>query len=404
MNKSDKEIILKAIQGDNKSISSLIEKYYGRILYTAIQRFGIDIGTDVAHKAVVEVIQSLKNLKDPEKFEIWMMRVVRFVCINELKLKYRDQKVFTEFENGDPDTYYVETDDQEFIPEDYIIHLEKRERVLEVIKTLPQNYQDALIDFFFHQMTYEEMAEVNGSDKTKIRNDLYRGKMLLKKRLEAIEGKEFTYSVGIGALPILSQIFQADVAATLTPNICTGFIGGAQKALSRLGGSGGSIGATTTTVAMKVVAGSIMAVGLAGGIILAVNYNGIKEPVTQPPVAITSTVQTTEATTEEIAVVINTLEDMIGVDEAEQLNGFQARTLDKSKWLDFIEHIGAEVETVSIEHDQKYTMYLLYKQDKQLVLAERSNTRSNDLEVFYQFGDIDEPPRMIKIILEFDSK
>lgn len=223
MKKFDKKLVLEAIQGDKKAINALVEQYYERILYTAIKRFDLDKGTDVAHKAVVEIIQSLKNLKDPEKFEVWMMRLVNYVCINELKSKYHGQEMFIGFESGDPDGY-IETDSLEFIPEEYVINREKRECVFKAIDTLPQNYQDALMDFFFHEMTYEEIAEVKGITITKVRNDLYRGKQLLKKRLEIMEGREFTYSIGVGTFPILSQLFLADASNILTPELCTSFL------------------------------------------------------------------------------------------------------------------------------------------------------------------------------------
>lgn len=401
MKKFDEEIVLAATQGDKTAINTLIEQYYEKILYTAIKRFDVDRGADVAHKAVVEIIQSLKNLKDPEKFEIWMMQLVNYVCLNEMKAKYHGQEMFVGFGDGDPDGY-IETDSMEFIPEEYVIHVEKREQVLGAIDTLPQNYQDALMDFFFHEMSYEEISEVKGISINKVRNDLYRGKQLLKKRLEALEGKEFTYSVGIGALPILSQLFWADATATLTPEICSGFLGIAQKEIAKAGLSGGSV--TTTSTVVKIVAGSVMSVGLATGILLSMNQNVVKEPVQPIVTTVQSTVQITEATTEEIPFVINTLEDMIGVDEAKQLAGFESGTVDESKWLAFLEHIGAEIELVSVEHETEYSMYLLHKQDKQLMLAERKNSNGSELSIFYQFGEIVTPPLMIEIIMQFESE
>lgn len=400
----DQDLVIRGIQGDKEAISSLIETYYERILYTTIQKFGVDGGTEVAHKVVVEIIQSIKNLKQPERFEVWMMQLLRFVCLNEIKLKYRDLKMFTEFENGDPDTYYVEHDDMEFIPEEYIVNVEKRQLVLEVIHTLPQNYQDVLMDFFFHQMSYEEMAEIHNITKMKVRNDLYRGKMLLKKRLEAVTGREFTYSVGIGTIPLLSQLFLADSAAVLTPSMYTSFFSVIGKALSKLGGTGGGIGGAVGTggITIKAVAVGVITIGLVGGAILSVKHNNTTpSSLIAPPVEVTTQVEI--VSTEESTFTIRTLEDMIGVDEAKRLRRFKSETASEKEWIEFIEHIGAEVEVVSAEYDKEYVMYLLQKKDKQLVLVKEQEKGGHQLRVIYKFGDIEELPRMIKIILQFDS-
>lgn len=399
MKRFDQELVLEAIQGNKEAISVVVEKYYQRILYTTIQKFGVDKGTEVAHKAVVEIIQSLKNLKDPEKLGVWMMRLVDYVCINEMKSKYRGQEMFTEFEDGDPDSY-IESDNMEFIPDEYVINVEKREQVLKALKTLPENYQDALLDFFFYEMSYEEIAAVKNISLTKVRNDLFRGKRLLKKKLEAMEGKSFAYSVGVGTLPILSQLLQADAAVKVTPNMCNAFMSGVKKEISHLTIS--TISKSSTNVIMKIVFSSIVTAGLAGSAFIAAKPP--KEPILEVPIHIETTTQASVVTTDQTVFVINTLEDMIGVGEAKELIRFTKGIVDSDKWSAFLKHINAELEEVATEHESEYTVYLLRKQDKQLLLAEKRINGSDNLAIYYQFGEIDDLPMMIEIILQFDAK
>lgn len=389
------------MKGDKKAIGNLIEEYYEGILYNTIQKFGVEMGTDVAHKVVVEIIESIRNLKDPDKFEVWMLRLMRFVCMNEYKMKYRDQAIFTEFSNGDPNTYYVETDEMEFIPEDYVINAEKRQRILEIIKMLPQNYQDILINVYYHQLTYEEIAEVQGINKTKIKNDLYRGKRLLKEKLEILEGKEFAYSISYASVPILTKIFLADADDKLTPSVCAGFIGLVQQSLAALGTHGGS--SVMMYGAVKIIASSVLTVSLAGTGFWLLQNNTAPKPM--HPVSIeTSTSTATEKATKEEPKQIQTLEDMIGVEYAKQLREFEKSGVNESQWLDFIKAIGAKIDSVAAEYNCNYTTYLLTKGEKQLLLADKQVIDSKNRSIIFYFGEVSDPPMMIKIIMEFDKR
>ena len=100
--------------------------------------------------------------------------------------------------------------------------------------------------------------------------------------------------------------------------------------------------------------------------------------------------------------IIITIEDMIGEEEALELLTFETGPVDATAWLDFVARIGADIEGTAVEYDKEYTMYLLRKQDKQLFLAERKNLDGREIDVFYHFGSIEEPPMMIEIMLLFN--
>jgi len=137
------------------------------------------------------------------------------------------------------------------------------------------------------------------------------------------------------------------------------------------------------------------------------NNNGQNEPslhTLQTSAAPSQTPEASSTPTEPDSepFIIITIEDMIGEEEASKLLTFETGPVDETAWLDFVARIGADIEGTAVEYDNEYTMYLLRKQDKQLILAERKNLDSGEIDVFYQFGIIEEPPMMIEIILLFD--
>jgi len=410
MDQADQKLIMEAIRGDKKAVNDLVEKYYQRIFYYAFQRFGQDAG-DVTQKAFVRIITSLKNLRDPNKFEPWMMRLVKNVCSNEMKNKYRDQKLYAQFDDDDEAAMIpINLENLEFLPEEYVLNAELREKVISIIKTLPENYSDSLLQFYFHDMSYEDIAEARNVNVTKVKNDLNRGRMRLKQKLEKLDGKEFMFSVvPVGMVPMLTRLFNADASAVLAPDACARVLANIQESVARIDlSSKAASGIGKSGAVMKSVISSALLLAVFGGAMMLIpNNNGQNEPslhTLQTSAAPSQTPEASSTPTEPDSepFIIITIEDMIGEEEASKLLTFETGPADETAWLDFVARIGADIEGTAVEYDNEYTMYLLRKQDKQLILAERKNLDSGEIDVFYQFGIIEEPPMMIEIILLFD--
>jgi len=408
MEQADQKLIVEAIRGDKKAVNDLVEKYYQRVFYYTFQRFGQD-AEDVTQKAFVRIITSLKNLRDPNKFEPWMMRLVKNVCNDEMKIKYRDQKLYAQIDDDvTAEMIPVNLENLEFLPEEYVLNAELREKVISIIKTLPENYSDSLLQFYFHDMSYEDIAEARNVNVTKVKNDLNRGRMRLKQKLEKLDGKEFVFCVvPVGMVPMLTRLFNADASAVLAPDACARVLANIQESVARIDlSSKAASGAGKSGVVMKsVISGALLLVVFGGAMMLLPNNSGQSGPSLHTPQTSAAPSQTPEASTtptEPEPFIIITIEDMIGEEEALELLAFETGPVDETAWLDFIARIGADVEGTAVEYDNEYTMYLLRKQDKQLILAERKNLDSGEIDVFYQFGGIEEPPMMIEIILLFD--
>jgi len=404
MDQSNQQLIMEAIRGDKIAVNDLVEKYYQRIFYYTFQRFGQD-AEDVTQKAFVRIITSLKNLRDPNKFEPWMMRIVKNVCNDEMKIKYRDQKLYARLDDDDEvEMMSINLENLEFLPEEYVLNAELREKVISVIKTLPENYSDTLLQFYFHDMSYEDIAKARNVNVTKVKNDLNRGRMRLKQKLEKMAGKEFMFSiVPIGMVPMLTRLFNADASAVLAPDACARVLVNIQKSIAQIDLSS----QVTSGIVMKSVIGGALVLAVFGGVLMLLpKNNGQNAPSLHTLLTSAAPSQTPEAGSasepDSEPFIIITIEDMIGEEEALELLTFETGPVDATAWLDFVARIGADIEGTAVEYDKEYIMYLLRKQDKQLFLAERKNLDSREIDVFYHFGSIEEPPMMIEIMLLFN--
>ena len=102
---------------------------------------------------------------------------------------------------------------------------------------------------------------------------------------------------------------------------------------------------------------------------------------------------------------IHVLADMIGESYEEELLSYKENGGDLEEWKKFLDNIGATLERVANgQDDDTYTVYTLYKQDKQLLLLERYNASSNAFMIKYRFEVKTELPDLYDIISMFEQE
>lgn len=416
------------MSGNVEAIDKVVELHYKDIVYFSVKKVGIQEGEDVAQQALTRIIDNLGSLKDPAKLKPWMTSIVNNMCMDHLRAKKRDRNhTLTEAELEDGALLAIEEAQPEFLPEKAALDAELREVLLLIIDTLPANYADCLRLYYHDGMKYSEIAEALDIPLKKVKNDMYNGMALLKKRFEKETGTQYRYgAVAAGALPVLAQVMQAESATIVTPDMASRILENAHQhalalaaaattATAATAGEGtatataGEAATTTTTTAAATatkatgalaakIAGTIAVAGIAvtAGIFALMQTDAAQpEPAPEPePMAIAPTPTPTQETP------INTLADMIGTSEATQLETMVAQGTTTPQWNDFIQHIGAQAERMAEEPDSLYTVYLLRKQDKQLMLATKESA-TGTLQAIYQFGPIEDLPYMSRVILMF---
>lgn len=403
-------LVAEAMAGNEAAIDKVIELHYQDILYFAIKKVGTQDGQDVAQHAISCIIDRLESLKDPAKFKSWMMSLVYHDCIDYMRqLKQRNDATISII---DPEENFLEQiadDDRELLPEAVLVSEEDRKLVLEVLDQLPENYADCIRLRYYDGLSNPEIAEVLGVDEKKVRNDMHRGLALFKKRLEGKTGDKYLYGAApLGAVPVLTEIFQADKVELVTPERAADLLSFAKgEVASRFGGGPDSgaakAGAVKGVGAGKIVAGTLGAVAVAGAVALFVwgapAESSDPEPEQTAVIAPEAKPEPEPEPAKEIE--IRTVADMIGEEDAELLAAFEAGSVDERAWEDFLARIGAHKEDSAYEPDYTYNLYVLEKRDKQLLLADRVSAADGGITVLSRFGHIEEIPLMMRVILMF---
>lgn len=418
----DRSLVSKAAVGDKVALNQLVEAIYKDVSFFAISRVGPQEGKDVAHEALVRIMDKIQGLRDPDRFKTWAMSIVYNISVDHLRGTQVDNEKLYHIESQEEynNSFFTEND-KEVIPESAILDNEQRERVISVLKEMPQHYSDSIWFFYYEGMSYKEIAEVMGTDETRVKNCLYQGRKMFRQRFEVAVG-EGSPLYGLSPLPLLVKSLETEATECAMTGIYQEILRGAQGYLAKTSLVTAQA-VHSSSSALKIVGGMLAAAVVIGGV-YAFFINGRQpEPVPTAPPAVSmeptpsperAAPLTPNPSPREVYIPpvapqptpeapINTLEDMIGDGEAAQLYGYEASGVAEADWGEYLLDIGAAFERQASEYDYIYAVYSLEKQDKQLLLTERIDKQTGEINVTHRFGLIDELPPTIELILDFYS-
>ncbi len=160
--------------GDLAAQEDLIVRYQQRIagfIYTFLG--DPSVVEDLAQQIFVKMLQGLHQLKDPERFEVWLFRLARNACLNHLRAE-KWRRRFTPFTDRHEIAAEPETN-----PED-----EARLAWLErAIRTLPAPDRELLALLQDDTLSYEDLARITGTTVSAVKSRLFRAREQLKQKI-----------------------------------------------------------------------------------------------------------------------------------------------------------------------------------------------------------------------------
>jgi RNA polymerase sigma-70 factor (ECF subfamily) len=206
------EIITKAQQGDRTSMGQLAEVAEPRLL-TYIFRLTLsqDLTEELCQKTLVKMVQSLKTLKNIDKFWYWLLRH----AMGEVQHYYRDQKRRHEVEfealNREYFKQHVARNHHDGL--DRSARIELSEIVYEAIAHLKFTYRSILVLRCYEELSFAEIAQLMNCKEFGARVLFFRAKHALRQHLSRHGfGKEMLLA-GLGFFGILTLSSKATTTA-----------------------------------------------------------------------------------------------------------------------------------------------------------------------------------------------
>jgi len=129
-------------QGDKAAYAVLVKEHYRSVFALCLGVLGnIHDAEDMAQETMLKGFQKIKNLSSREKYEVWIMRIARNLCIDFLRRKKRTKEIIIEHmmepRSGSNENHVLQ----------------------QAIRRLPQEFRLPLTMFYFEQKNARIIAE-----------------------------------------------------------------------------------------------------------------------------------------------------------------------------------------------------------------------------------------------------
>lgn len=170
-------------QGDLESFEQLYKDYSKNALGTAYLIAGHKgIAEDVVQEAFFQCYRKIKDLKDPNTFDVWFYKLLLRLAW-KMSSKYKHTAPIEEI--NDKDTYYKNISNEQ---------LETKLIVHEAIEKLSIPLKTVIILYYLNDMTIKQISMVLGCFQGTVKSRLHNAKKMLKKELSKVE-HEYMYEI-----------------------------------------------------------------------------------------------------------------------------------------------------------------------------------------------------------------
>lgn len=133
---------------------------------------------DVAQEVFIKVYRHIKTFKQESKLSTWIAQIAYTTSLDHLKRDQKRKHVL----DGEADTERVTQADLN-TPGRILENKELREKILNLIAELPENYRLAVQLFHIDDYSYQEISDITGLSEGTIKSHLFRARKVLKDKL-----------------------------------------------------------------------------------------------------------------------------------------------------------------------------------------------------------------------------
>jgi RNA polymerase sigma-70 factor (ECF subfamily) len=183
----DEELVSFIIKGKTELFSVIIDRYQSKVFSTVFHYTrDQEEARDLTQEIFIKLYNNLHSYKSKASFSTWLYRIAVNRCIDWTRKK-RLQTVSTICDNSDDEIDIYDTIvDRVGGPEEDFIKQENSAYIRKVVEELPEIYKTVIILYYFEDFSPQEISDMIDIPKRTIETRLYRGKNLLKLRLEEL--------------------------------------------------------------------------------------------------------------------------------------------------------------------------------------------------------------------------
>ncbi|MDF9408893.1 MAG: ECF RNA polymerase sigma factor SigW [Pelotomaculum sp. PtaB.Bin013] len=131
---------------------------------------------EVLQEAYLQVYHNIVKLKAPEAFRNWFAKIITHLAFRRSREKGRFKTVPLDYVSQVEDTFIDE-------PETIALKKEQQDRLIDALKTLPDEYKAALILREWEDYSYKEISEILDIPLGTVKSRIFSARKILLKKL-----------------------------------------------------------------------------------------------------------------------------------------------------------------------------------------------------------------------------
>ncbi|MGN7386020.1 sigma-70 family RNA polymerase sigma factor [Sporosarcina sp. SAFN-015] len=165
-------LIKQAIKGDQHALQLLLKDEKDKLYKMAfIYMKNEHDALEVFQQTVLEIIESIHQLRNPSYFSTWATRICINVALKEIR---KNKKIVTMESYSIPDVIEIGSS------------LEEKLDLTNVLYELDEKYKSVLVLRFYYDYTVSQIADILECPEGTVKTNLHRGLALLKTKMKGV--------------------------------------------------------------------------------------------------------------------------------------------------------------------------------------------------------------------------
>lgn len=172
--------IEQALQGDRAAFGQLMHRYAGAVYNLALRMLGnAEDAEDASQEIFLRAYTRLASFDRGRRFSTWLLSIGSNYCIDRLRRRRFAWLTLDDAAYALPSA--------EPGPERTALRHERRQQVQQALQKLPETYRLVTVLRYWHDLSYDEIAQATGLPESTIKTRLHRARHMLAEALGAEE-------------------------------------------------------------------------------------------------------------------------------------------------------------------------------------------------------------------------
>ena len=178
------EAIARARRGDGEAFRLIFERYTRPVISFIFYMVGDrELAEELAQETFLRAYKSIGSLRAEEKLSAWLFGIAKNVARESLRSRSRETRRV-----GIDDPSVARLCDEGPSPASRLLDKEVSAAVRDALAGLDYDKRLVFILKVYQQLAYEEICGITGFSMPKVRNDLYRARAEMRRRLRRCTG------------------------------------------------------------------------------------------------------------------------------------------------------------------------------------------------------------------------